>query len=163
MAHELYFDFRGQSSFDQRVVPQYQMAVGGLYTVRGYPEAAVAGDDALIGTAEYRFHVPRAFAFEPEPHKFLGKDFRAAPQQVYGPVDWDLILRPFLDAAAVHADAGAGLPSQDYTLLGAGVGVELQYRRNITVRLDWGDPLRSIPGVVNAGASRLHFVLTLLY
>jgi hypothetical protein len=163
MAHELYFNFRGQSTFGQRVVPQYQMAVGGLYTVRGYPEAAVAGDDALVGTAEYRFHVPRAFAFEPEPKEFLGQPFRRAPQQVYGPVDWDLILRPFLDAAAVHGNAGAGLPSQDETLVGAGVGIELQYRRNITVRLDWGDPLRSIPGVVNAGASRLHFVLTLLY
>jgi hemolysin activation/secretion protein len=159
----LYFDFRGQSTFDQRVVPQYQMVAGGLYTVRGYPEAAVAGDDVFMGTAEYRFHLPKALPFEPEPKQFLGKPFRLAPQQIYGPIDWDFIPHVFLDAAAVHSNAGAGLPSQDDTLVGVGVGFEVQYKRNLTFRLDWGDPLRSVPGVVNAGASRLHFVLTLLY
>ena len=36
--------------------------MGGLYSVRGYSESDSAGDAGVLMTAEYRYHVPRAFA-----------------------------------------------------------------------------------------------------
>ncbi len=163
LAHELWFNLRGQTSFGQRIIPQFEMVAGGLYTVRGYPESIVAGDDAIIGTAEYRFHLPRALPLEPEPRHLFGQPFRFAPQQTYGPVDWDLIPHAFLDAAYVHAHAGAGLPTEDQTLLGMGLGFEVRYKRNLTFHLDWGVAMEAVPGLVNSGSQQIHFVLTVLY
>ena len=45
---------------DNRLIPHAEYVVGGLYTVRGYPENALAGDTTLVFTTEYRFYVPRA-------------------------------------------------------------------------------------------------------
>jgi hypothetical protein len=163
MAHELFLDLRGQTAFGQRVIPQYESVDGGLYTVRGYPEAVVAGDDAWLATAEYRFHLPAALALEPEPRKINAKPFRLAPQQTYGPTDWDFAPRAFIDFAAVRNNPGATDSAADQTLIGTGVGFTIQYKRNATFRLDCGFPLQGIPGVVRSGDPRLHFVLTLLY
>jgi hypothetical protein len=78
LVHEVFASFKGQYAFDNRLIPQYQQVVGGLYTVRGYPESVVAGDTALIGTLEYRLHVPRAFKLEAEPRELFGDPFRVA-------------------------------------------------------------------------------------
>ena len=50
---------RGQIRFDDRLVPQFQQVAGGMFTVRGYEQSIVAGDSVVIGSAEYRFHLPR--------------------------------------------------------------------------------------------------------
>lgn len=163
LAHEVFFGVRGQTTFGHRAIPQYEMVAGGLYSVRGYPESVVAGDTAVIGTAEYRFHLPKALSLQPEPRQFLGDTFRVAPQQVYGPTDWDLILRTFVDAGWVQAYGPAGGSDRSDTLVGAGAGFEVQYRRHVTFRLDWGVALKEIDGQVNSGSNRVHFVLTLLY
>lgn len=163
LAHELYFRTAGQTTFGDRVIPQHEMAVGGLYTVRGYEQAVVAGDDVYLGTAEYRFHVPKAFGLESEPRQLFGQPFRFAPQQVYGPTDWDVIFRGFVDAACVRREEGDAIAEDGDTLIGAGAGVELRYRRNVTVRLDWGVALKEIENRVSDGSHQLHFVVTLLY
>jgi hemolysin activation/secretion protein len=163
LAHELYASVRGQWAFNNRLIPQEQMVAGGLYTVRGYPESVVAGDSVVIGTFEYRYHVPRAFAIEPEPRELFGRAFRHAPQQVYGRPDWDLILRAFIDAAATNISNPFSFES-DETLIGVGVGIEFQYRRNLNVRLDWGFALEDVRGgLVKDGSNRLHFVATILF
>jgi hypothetical protein len=123
----------------------------------------VAGDSAVIGTAEYRYHIPRAFDIESEPREFFGKPFRAAPQYVYGRPDWDLVLKAFLDAGAVYQSDIQPFES-DETLVGVGVGCDLVFRRNLTARLDWGFALTEIPSIpVNVGSNRLQFVVTILY
>jgi hypothetical protein len=43
LAHEIAFSFRGQHAFDNRLIPQEEETLGGLYTVRGYPESIAAG------------------------------------------------------------------------------------------------------------------------
>jgi len=98
LAHELAIGIRGQYAFDYRLVPQASLTIGGLYSVRGYDQSVAVGDSVIIGSLEYRFHVPRAFPVAREPLRipFIG-NFRAAPQQVYGRPDWDLTLRTFLD------------------------------------------------------------------
>jgi hemolysin activation/secretion protein len=163
LAHEVVGSIRGQYAFEKRLIPQAEQVVGGLYTVRGYPESIVAGDSIVIGTLEYRYHLPRAFGIEPEPRRLFGQPFRVAPQYVYGRPDWDLILKAFLDVGRTYQSDRLSFESDD-TLIGMGIGVELVLRRNINVRLDWGFALEDLAaGSVDAGDNRLHFVATFLF
>jgi hypothetical protein len=163
LAHEFVASVRGQYSFGNRLIPQAEQVVGGLYTVRGYPESIVAGDDAVIGSLEYRLHLPRLFGLQPDPGTLFGKPFRTAPQYVFGPVDWDLVPKAFFDVGRVYISDPFGFES-DQTLMGAGIGIDLLYRRNLNVRLDWGFVLEEINALnVNEGSNRLHFVATILF
>ncbi len=172
LAHELALIGRGQWALDYRLVPNFQQVVGGLYTVRGYPESSAAGDTVLVGTVEYRFHIPWALRQDPQPRRMFGRQFRFFPQQPYGRSDWDFVIRAFMDAGyAKNNDRQAG--EDDETLIGAGLGAELVFRRNLSVRLDWGIALHDTEAgqTVNgefspdwtAGRSRVHLVATILY
>jgi hemolysin activation/secretion protein len=164
LAHELNLSFRGQYAFDQRLIPQSEHVVGGLYSVRGYPESVVAGDSAIVASVEYRYHVPRGFAVQPEPRQMFGQAFRMAPQYVYGTPDWDLVLKAFFDYGRTIISNPLAFENANESLYGAGIGVDFLYRRNINIRVDWGfalDDLRA--GPVNSGANRLQFVATFMY
>jgi hemolysin activation/secretion protein len=55
---------------------------------------------------------------------------------------------------------------QDETLIGAGLGLELQVLRYLNARVDWGFVLQDIelPGEdVEVGDNRLHFVVTVSF
>lgn len=163
LAHEIALSVRGQHAFGSRLIPQAQDVIGGLYTVRGYPESVIAGDSIVVASAEYRFHVPRAFGTRAEPGELFGRPFRWAPQYVYGQPDWDLILKAFVDVGRAWQSDRASFET-DETLLGLGVGAELQIRRNLNIRLDWGFAIEGMEnGEVNSGSNRLHFVATLLF
>ena len=163
LAHELALSFRGQYAFDKRLIPHAEQVVGGLYSVRGYPQSVVAGDTVIIGSIEYRYHIPRDFEIQPEPRELFGEPFRAAPQYVYGHPDWDLILKGFFDVGrSIVSDRFAF--ESDETLMGAGVGVELLFKRNVSLRLDWGFVLEELQAQgINSGSNRLHVVATLLF
>ncbi|HYE63428.1 MAG TPA: ShlB/FhaC/HecB family hemolysin secretion/activation protein [Phycisphaerales bacterium] len=179
LAHEISASVRGQYAFGQRVIANEEEVAGGFYSVRGYPESAVAGDSAVIGTLEYRFHLPRILPISdagrwrwwgesPESARatpsWLGENFRMAPQQAFGRPDWDLIFRAFVDGAVVRSSQPRPPGEENDTLLGAGVGIEYQFKRNVSARLDLGVPLdETKDGVTSPGDARLHFSLTLLY
>ena len=146
------------------------VAVGGFYTVRGYPESIMAGDSVFVINTEYRLHIPRLFPMQPDPSKtpFLwDKSFRASPQQAYGRPDWDLITRVFLDVGRVlYSDAQSF--ERNGTLVGTGVGLELQYKQNFNVRVDWGIALNALQNPdptqqVSEGSNRFHISATILY
>ena len=176
LAHEVAFLFRGQHAFDNRLVPQYQQVAGGLYTVRGYDQAEIARDNMILGSAEYRLHLPRLFQPDATPPELPGMGaFRARPPYVWGRPDWDLIFRVFTDVAYVSSNqvSSAGVPGSEFdrTLWSVGGGVELQILRHLTVRFDAG---RALNGVEQGGAiesrgrskngdTRGHVVATLLY
>jgi len=167
LAHELALTMHGQYAFDQRLLAQEQYVAGGLYTVRGYPESIVAGDSAVVGTMEYRYHVPRGFAPQGTPGRFLGGPFRWAPQQPYGRPDWDLVLRAFVDAGHTFNSANESYEN-NATLLGTGVGAELLLKSNLSLRVDWGVALESVKSatgetLVETGSSRVNFVFTFKY
>ncbi|MCH7572841.1 MAG: hypothetical protein IH891_08000 [Planctomycetes bacterium] len=144
-------------------MPQAEAVAGGLYTVRGYPESAVAGDDIIIARFEYRYHVPRAFDIDPEPEELFGEPFRSAPQYVYGRPDWDLILKGFFDVARVSLNDRLSFEKNE-TLIGVGVGAEFIFKRNFNVRLDWGFALEDVTTAsVNSGSNRLHVLATILF
>lgn len=167
--HEISLGLRGQYAFDDRLIPNYQQVAGGMYTVRGYPESVVAGDSLVIGTVEYRFHLPQALGFEREPKPMFGSEpFRWKPQGPYGRADWDLILKAFVDAA--RTDVSRADPAeQSHTLVGTGVGAEFVFRRNFNLRVDWGVALEELeednPGFrgVKSGSNRFHISATILF
>ena len=163
LAHEILLRFHGQTTFGARVIPQDQDVLGGLYTVRGYPQSVAAGDDSVFGSIEYRFHWPKSLEPEPEPRTLFGKPFRHAPQHVYGGTDHDLIFKAFVDVGYVSVNDAFSFESNE-ALVGAGIGVDYIFRRNLKLRLDWGFALHGIEerGVAD-GAQRLYGVATLLF
>jgi len=164
LAHEIYLSFRGQWAFNYRVIPQFEQTAGGFYSVRGYPEAVASGDNVLLATAEYRFHLPRALGIQPNPTKFklFGDPFRLLPQQPYQRPDWDFILRGFIDGGQVLQSAIVSGEFND-TLVGTGVGAELQIYQNIDIRGDWALALTNLTDRVKTGSSRFTLLVTLLY
>lgn len=163
LAHEVAVSFRGQNAFGNRLIPQAEDVLGGLYTVRGYPESLAAGDNSVVFSAEYRFHLPRILAIEEDPSRtpLFGRPFRFRPDQRYGMPDWDLILRGFFDVGRVTSNDRQTFEENE-TLAGAGLGLEFVFKRNLSLRLDWGVALRDARDT-DAGDNRLHFVGTILY
>ncbi|NUQ68003.1 MAG: ShlB/FhaC/HecB family hemolysin secretion/activation protein [Phycisphaerales bacterium] len=173
LAHEVSVSVRGQHALgDARLIPNEQDVIGGMYSVRGYPESAAAGDTVLVASAEYRVHIPHLLPIS-DPGRignrsigWFGEDFRWAPQQAFGTTDWDFIVKGFADAGrAIVNDKVPG--EDDNTLVGVGVGLELLYRRNVSLRLDWGVALQDVDESgqtsVHRGESRLHFGATVKY
>lgn len=163
-AHELVFTARGQTSLDRRVAPNFVLTAGGMYSVRGYPEAFSAGDQGIVGSVEYRYHWPRTRT-SGETGSFMGKSFNWRPSTDGSAPDWDLVLKGFVDAGYTrHADKL--LFERNVTTVGAGIGADLVLGRNLTARVDWGWALNEADDgseIVSAGSNRVHFALTLLY
>jgi len=172
LAHELLVSFKGQYAFDNRLIPSFEQVAGGLYSVRGYKESATAGDGVMIGSAEYRFHVPKAFTSgyrvredgtHAQPGQLFGKPFNWVPSQPYGSADWDLILKSFLDVGRTIISDIPGAEDEE-TLIGAGVGFEFQYKSNFSLRVDWGVALKDVESAeIKAGSNRFHFLATFLF
>ncbi|MFN5945136.1 MAG: ShlB/FhaC/HecB family hemolysin secretion/activation protein [Phycisphaerae bacterium] len=167
LAHEIAVTGKAQVSLGSRLAPNYQDVVGGLYTVRGYPESVAAGDHSVAASVEYRFHLPRMLAPREQAGSFLGEAFRWRPQYAYGPVDWDLILRGFVDVGYVSQVDRESF-ERDNTLVGAGLGFEFSIVRRAVVRLDYGWALSEVEdgagnAIVDTGDGQWHFVATFLY
>ena len=135
-------------------------------------QSVAIGDSITIGTFEYRFHIPRSLPVVREPMRLpLLGDFRAAPQQVYGRPDWDLILRAFVDVGRAVRNKrdklAAGTPEKNQTLIGAGIGAELQFRSNLRARIDWATALQDTTGNLKnsaeIGDSEVHVLFSILY
>jgi hemolysin activation/secretion protein len=166
LVHELAFRFSGQYAFNNRFIPNEEIVGGGLYTVRGYPESAVAGDTGVFGSVEYRFHLPRALPDDSTPPSAFGKPFRVAPDGAGGRPDWDLVLKTFFDIGRITNSQRLGF-ERDETLMSTGLGAELVIANNLSFRTDWGIVLDEIgsdtPQAVSVGSQRWHFVFTVLY
>lgn len=161
LAHEIALIFSGQYSFD-RLVPQYQQIVGGLDTVRGARQAELAGDNAVLGRAEYRLHVPRLFMPDATPTELpLVGAFRTRPAHVFGLPDWDFVVRTFTDVGYSFPTDALDTESRE-TLWSIGVGAELQLLRNFIVSVDAGHVLHGAEGT-DAGDTRGHVLATVLY
>jgi hemolysin activation/secretion protein len=162
LAHELLVSTQGQASLGDRLIPQFQQIAGGLYTVRGYEQSVVGGDTVLIGSAEYRVHLPRLLrpSQEAQDVPVLGK-IEVRPQHVYDLPDWDFIVKAFVDAAQV-SDEDAEDYEDSQTLVGIGLGAELRFLRNLSARVDLGWPQRKLDGE-DEDSPEIHGAITLVY
>lgn len=168
-ANQIYLSVSGQEAFGQRLVPQQEDVLGGLYTVRGYPQSIVAGDNAVYGTVEYRLHVPHLFAVNPhQKTKIFGRRFNFAPPNRFTTPDWDLMLFTFFDAGAVQ-DSQAQSYEGSATLLSTGLGARITLYSNMEFMADWGVALHSVSpratgqGGVTAGSSEFNFLFEISY
>lgn len=160
--HEAILNFCGQYAFDYRLFPQIQSVVGGLYTVRGYPQDYTAGDSTFYATAEYACHFPRALAPVGTPkHRLFGKPFRYAPEEPGGLTDWDFIIRSFFDFGRVINNKRE-IYEHDVSLLGTGLGAELVIWNNFFLRADWGVALKEAPGVTKR-SQQWYLSMTFVY
>lgn len=176
-AHEVAFVFRGQQVLDdKRLVPQKQLAIGGMFSIRGYPESVSGGDNVAYLSSEYRLHVPRLLrpytgAADPlkrrasAPPTYFGRPFYWRPSQVYALPDWDLILRGFFDAG--YTQIVRPRPEEaNRKLLGAGVGVEVQAAAKLSLRADLGFALEHVKtgnANVRPGSSQLHLMASWMW
>jgi hemolysin activation/secretion protein len=169
LANQILLRMSGQYAFGQRLIPQEESVIGGLYSVRGYPQSIVAGDSGIYGTVQYNLHIPRLFPVNPNPKtNIFGHLFRMAPQTPYGRPDWDLVLSAFLDAGEV-----AQSQKQSYeagaTLIGTGVGAKVTISKNISALVDWAVALNPVSaaatgqGGVTAGSTEVNFVFSVSY
>ncbi len=59
------------------------------------------------------------------------------------------------------------ITDNDSTLVGTGVGLELQYKQNLNIRVDWGVALTDVnagtTSLAKEGDSRVHISATVLY
>jgi hemolysin activation/secretion protein len=162
LAHELLVSTRGQISLGDRLIPQFQEIAGGMYTVRGYEQAATAGDTVLMGTAEYRLHLARLLYPSSDAPQLpvLGK-VRIRPENVYGRPDWDFVLKAFVDAGRVIIEDRKQFES-DETLLSLGLGAELHFLKNFSARVDIGWGQRSLEDD-DVDDPEIHAGLTVMY
>lgn len=170
-----------------RLIPEQEQAVGGLYSVRGYPQSFVAGDDAFTASVEYRLHFghlskltsskeEKKGSADNKPSTLFGQPFNWTGTPGAAKPDWDLIARGFLDYGRTSVNNGSlsgPAPGENgATLLSTGVGLELQLKRNFSVRADWGVVLDSVhtglngtfqPGDPREGNSRVSVLATVLW
>ncbi len=168
-ANQIYMSISGQEAFGQRLIPQEEDVLGGLYTVRGYPESIVAGDNAIYGSLEYRLHIPHLFPIDPhQKTNLFGHRFNFSPPNHFTTPDWDLMLFTFLDGGVVQ-DSQAQPYEGSATLLSTGLGARLTLYSNMELLADWGVALHSISpratgqGGVSAGSSQFNFLFEVSY
>lgn len=165
LAHEIQLSGRGQWSVLNRLISQETFIAGGMNTVRGYPESAASGDNGIMGSFEYRFHVPRILPVDPDPQKILGQEFKLSPKQAFDQPDWDFVLSAFVDAARTDNHDQPGVSEgPDNELLSTGAGAELIVLEHFRAQAYWGYALKDLEnGEAEAGDDELHFLFQLSY
>jgi hemolysin activation/secretion protein len=117
------------------LVPAEQKAIGGMDSVRGFPERIVQGDDGISGTLELR--TPLMSTFWGSPYKTKADRDRALNE---GKTTDRLQFVTFVDAGSVQIkDSISSVDS--YTIAGAGAGFRLAMTKYSQFRFDWGIPI----------------------
>lgn len=150
MGHEISLAVRGQQVLsDDRIIPQKQFVVGGMRSIRGYPESVAAADSGWFIQSEYRVHIPRLlkpyseFSGEEEkPRQFRDKWNLRPPRPLINP-DWDFIIRAFMDYGRTENIRVESFET-DQNLWSGGVGLEFQVGQYFTLQTDAGMVLNSL-------------------
>jgi len=146
-AHYLFASVDAQYA-GEPLVSAEKKAVGGLESVRGYPENFVAGDNGISGKLELR-----TLIFKGLLTKWLGRKKNFDERRRYT-ADY-VQLTCFADAAYVEDEPTTSIPSLDATLLGVGAGLRFSIMSNCQVKLDYGFPIEELEGSNKNG--RFHF------
>ncbi|MGL5081853.1 MAG: ShlB/FhaC/HecB family hemolysin secretion/activation protein, partial [Microcoleaceae cyanobacterium] len=112
---------------DSALLAQEQFSLGGVYSVRGYRQDALLGDNGLFLSAEVEVPILRI----PE---------------------WDMMLKltPFVDWGTIWNSGDLEETQLDKnTLAAVGLGLKLLVSENFTAQLDWGIPLIDLPDTGN--------------
>jgi hemolysin activation/secretion protein len=174
-AHEIAATLRGQQVLNNgRVIPQKLMTVGGMYSIRGYPDSVAAGDNVVMGSLEYRLHVPRLFRplseiardrGDARPPTYFGIPVNWRAPGIHSLPNWDFVVRLFADAGRVKVIRRMSW-EHDRSLHSLGAGMETQLFGHLNVRCDWGFAQKTINTAhreIRPWSSRLHFSASLVW
>ena len=136
--------FQGQLSPD-KLTPQEEFFLGGVSTVRGYPESDFGADQAVRTSFEY--FLPLFFI----------------------PIEWKLPLANeplreqiqwfgFIDHGYGRLRDPAESEHRTRNMLGVGSGFQIRFRKHVTARFEWGVPLHDEP-LTESGKSQFYFRL----
>lgn len=135
---------RGQLS-PNKLLPQEQIFLGGMTSVRGYPETDFGADQAIVTNLECFVPLPL-----PPGWKLPGSD---------KPFREQIQLVTFLDHAYGRVHGPSAGKKRSYQPVGIGGGINFVFRKNLSARLEWGVPVGETP-VTEAADSQFHFRLT---
>jgi len=151
--HLLFFRLDGKWGLrNVRLMPQRQFILGGLSTIRGYPEAMVAGDHGFLLSLEYRWKLFQLGASD------SSKRF-------------SISMGPFLDYGQTYVNDPFPDFESDRSLLGAGIGLRFELPFGGYARLDFAKPLKEVVNVANGSImdgtrskdARVHAVISMDY
>lgn len=136
-------------------------SIGGMTSLRGYPEAIASGDAMNQASLEYIVHIPRMF---PEKKHISSNSFKFRPDSEHGPIDWDLALKTFVDAGMVKKTRAQTHELDHVTLYDAGLGISLSVLDTVMTEGTWGYALKGFPYQgVKKGNQEWYFNCTLRY
>jgi hemolysin activation/secretion protein len=128
-----------------RLVPAQQFRIGGLYSVRGYPEGDFLGDYGFQGSLELRvppYFVPKDWTW-PATERSVRDSLRAVC---------------FVDMAQGYLNAPKFEDESTQHLLGIGGGIRVNINDLLQARAEVGIPIGADQSSDGKNA-RLHFVL----
>jgi len=125
--NEIFTIFRGngQLSDSHPLASSEQFQVGGLSSVRGYPEGHLVGDEGYFLSAEIKFPLPYTDTL------VFGSSLREMLKGSF-----------FVDhgAAFPYKGNGVSISSEDF-ITGTGIGLSINFSKYLTGRIDLGFPL----------------------
>jgi hemolysin activation/secretion protein len=140
---EIFTLIRGNAQLSSKhpLASTEQFQVGGLSSVRGYPEGFLVGDEGYFLSAEIKFPVPYS------DREVFGVNLR---EKLKGAV--------FVDHGAAFPYRGDGASSlhEDF-ITGAGIGLSMNFSKRLTGKIDLGFPLARHGEDIDS--FRIHFTL----
>lgn len=129
----LFLKAEGQYA-SEPLIPADQFGLGGLDSVRGYPDRVVLGDDGFSGSVELRTPIISGLIFKNTPPQ------EGEKKRWFAKAD-RLQFVTFADAGHITLKEALEGEAASEELYSVGVGFRLQFTENILARADWGFPL----------------------
>lgn len=125
--------FRGDAQWASDIlVPVEQKAIGGMDSVRGFPERVVLGDQGITGTLELRTPLFTGSHLSRWSHRNA-----KTPKQSATPSE-GIQFVTFVDGGAVWSNDDS---EDSFTMASAGAGLRLMLGETAQIRFDWGVPI----------------------
>lgn len=138
--HSFYLRFRAQAA-DSPLISNEQQTVGGAETVRSYRESEALGDNAILGTVEWRY--------SPEPLQKIS--------------DIDLMqFYIFLDGGVAQRREPLPNEERNTELVGSGFGYRATFWKSLNMYIEGAMAFRTVgdantPDRVEKGDARIHY------
>lgn len=171
-AHELRLQGEMQHALGHRLFSQEKYTVGGMNTVRGYPQSAASGDTGGRLRLEYLYHISRDLPVVEESLRgqgrlfggLLGIPFKWQPERAFDVPDWDLSVGPFVDyGRTINIERGT-FEDYDEVLWSTGIAAEFRFMQNLQVNWSFGEVQQSSRNDgAEEGHTETHLEISLSY
>lgn len=118
------------------LVPVEQKAIGGMDSVRGFPERVVLGDHGISATVELRTPMLTGTNLGRWTHRISGSKEPGKP----GSPTEGLQLVAFVDGGSVWVEDSYSA-EDSFTMASTGLGLRLMLGQSAQIRFDWGVPI----------------------